>query len=116
MFTSTNIVKEVVLMPGSYHISELIYGLEFIVLDQGPQRGATFPIWDTYDTTIDNTGKVPLTLTYTETRSWRTAWRKKLVITAHDGANVVTLTEQAPNTVPVVIRQELSVRADVRRP
>lgn len=106
MLRTVRILKQVVLLPGSYRIRELVFGLDFIVVVDGPLTGETFPIWDTNDNTITYIEDVPLTLTYTATRGWRTLWRQVVEITVSDGENTVSVTQQLPEEVPVVIERQ----------
>ena len=104
MHKRTRLVKRVVLAPGDYRISELVFGCDFIVVEKGQLTGKTFPIWDTWDNTIDSSEQVPLTLTYTKSKSWRSLWlRWRLSIVVSDGKNTVDVTERTPSEVPITI-------------
>lgn len=104
MTRNTRQINQVVLAPGEYSIRELIFGLDFIVVEEGPLADKTFPIWDNAGgDTITYSEQVPLTLTYVESRSWRTFWRWELSISVSDGRCTVPVTEQSPNDVPIVI-------------
>lgn len=106
MRKNTRLIERVVLAPGEYRIRELVFGLDFIVATEGRLAGSTFPIWDTYTNTISYSGQVPLTLTFVESRSWRTLWRWKMSITVSDGVNTVPVTRQAPCDIPITIVQQ----------
>ena len=104
MPSNTRQINQVVLAPGEYSIRELIFGLDFIVVEKGPLAGKKFPIWDNAGgNTITYSEQVPLTLTYVESRSWRTLWRWELSIAASDGQYTVLVTDQSPSDVPIVI-------------
>ena len=48
-------------------------------------------------------GKVPITIYFSEWRSWRTLWRWKQSTTAGDGCSLVLVTDQSPDEVPIKI-------------
>ena len=98
----TREIRRVTLQPGEYAIKELIWGLDFIVVEAGELADKTFAIWEDWNRHVD-TSVVALTLYYGEWRSWRTLWRWRQYITAGDGCNLVLVTDQSPDEVPIKI-------------
>lgn len=96
-------ISETILEPGEYSIRELMMGLDFIVVTSGRLKDKTFAIWDDWNNSLSYAENVPITLHFCEWRSWRTLWRWRSHITATDGCNLVAVTEQTPDDIPVVI-------------
>ena len=42
----TREIRQVTLQPGEYAIKELVWGLDFIVVQDGELKGQTFAIWE----------------------------------------------------------------------
>lgn len=99
----TREIRQVTLQPGEYAIKELVWGLDFIVVSEGELAGKFFAIWEEWLNNFVNDGKVPITIYFSEWRSWRTLWRWKQSTTAGDGCNLVLVTDQSPDEVPIKI-------------
>ena len=57
----TREIRQITLQPGEYAIKELVWGLDFIVVQDGELKGQTFAIWEEWLNNFVNDGKVPIT-------------------------------------------------------
>ena len=99
----TREIRQVTLQPGEYAIKELVWGLDFIVVSEGELAGKFFAIWEYWPNNLVNESRAPITLSFSKWRSWRTLWRWRQYITAGDGCNLVLVTDQSPDEVPIKI-------------